>query len=163
MRGGHPNENVAHWHLFVLFPNGSTREVPELFRDEIRGIVRKDKVINLYNLVRDKLDDMRIYNNFYITWHNCILNNYETFLKDIRCRGELLKSYHNKKGMLKVHLYDESNEEYVGSEHDLPDLYVGEVHDAEDISSYNRPIMRGITRKRKSKNKSIRRKFSKIR
>ena len=65
--------------------------------------------------------------------------------------------------MLKVHIYDESNEEYVGSDHDLPDRYVGEVHDAEDIGSYIRPIMGGMTRKRKSK-KLIRRKvFSKIR
>jgi hypothetical protein len=155
MRGGHKHENIAHWHLFVLFPNGSTRELPELFRDEIRGIIKKDMVIDLYNSVRDRLESMNIYSNFYITWHNCILHDYNMFLKDIRCRGELLKSYHKEKGMLKVHLYDESNEEYVGSEHDLPDIYVGEVHDAEDIGSYKRPLMRGKTRKKSKKRNLI--------
>jgi hypothetical protein len=157
MRGGHEHENVAHWHLFVKFPNGRVNELTELFRDTVGDLTTADNVQKLYGLVRELLDRNDIASKFYLTWHNCILNNPAMLLRDVSCKGILLTQYNKN---LTIHLYDETNEAYVGSEHDLPDNYIGAVHDAENISVYKRPAMAkgGKTRARKRKSKSIKKK-----
>lgn len=116
--GGHLNEDLPHYHLYVELPNGQTREIPEMF--ERTGMGKDSKVISgkvgdIYNYV----EDQGIRRPFTLYWNGKKLDNRETKIRQIIVEGSKIPLYNNNFGNpIVVHYNDELPPEFVES-HDL--------------------------------------------
>lgn len=93
--GGHQNENLPHWHLYIKFPAGQTKEMPETF--ERSGIgrdssVTSGKVGDIYNYVEDELGNSR---PFTLYWNGKKLDNRERKIRQIMVEGQKIPLFNN--------------------------------------------------------------------
>jgi len=117
--GGHPNENLPHWHLYVKLPSGSTVELKELF--ERSGVGKNSHVVSgtvgdIYNLVEDRIGNTK---SFMLYWNGKKLDNRERKIRQIMVEGQKIPLYNGSNFTpIKVEYDDSLNPIYVES-HDL--------------------------------------------
>lgn len=79
---GHRNENLPHYHLYIKFPSGTTKEMPAVFQRSAVGIDGSEKsatVQDIYNFVKDQY----INEPFTLYWKGKKLDNPNIKLRQI--------------------------------------------------------------------------------
>lgn len=117
--GGHQNENLPHWHLYIKLPTGQTKEMYELFE---RTGVGKDSQVNsgtigdIYDYVEDQIGNSR---PFTLYWNGKKLDDRSRKLRQIMVEGTKIPLYNDSYNMPIVVKYnDELPPEFVEA-HDL--------------------------------------------
>ena len=65
-KGGHPNEDLPHYHLYIKLPNGQTREIPEIFlhTTKDRGI-KAATIRDIQGFVEDQIGPSKPFTLFW--------------------------------------------------------------------------------------------------
>lgn len=95
--GGHPNENLPHWHLYIKLPNGQTKEMYELFERTGTGNdyqVNSGTVGDIYDYVEDEIGNSK---PFTLYWNGKKIDDRSRKLRQIMVDG------------IKIPLYNDSN------------------------------------------------------
>ena len=89
--GGHDNEDLPHYHLFIKFPNGQTREMHEVFERS-----RLDRQVDsaTINDIKNYVTDYGITEPFTLFWKGKKLEDTNVKLRQIVVEGEKLPLYH---------------------------------------------------------------------
>lgn len=117
--GGHPNENLPHWHLYVIMPSGATAELMELFERSGVGkdsVVRSGTVGDIYNLVEDRIGKDR---PFTLYWNGKKLDNRERKIRQIMVNGQKIPLYNATNFNPIVVEYNDSFNPIDAESHDL--------------------------------------------
>jgi hypothetical protein len=117
--GGHQNEELEHWHLYIKLPSGRTMEIPELFVKT--GVGRDSPVISgtvgdIYNYVEDQLRTSR---PFTVYWNGKKLDDRSRKIRQIKVSGRTIPLYNDAvREPLVVSYNDELPPEWI-EPHDL--------------------------------------------
>lgn len=126
--GGHENENLPHWHLYIKTPRGQTFEMPELFERTGQGndsMVNSGTVRDIQNFVTYRVGLEP--GTFTLYWKGKKLDNPDIKIRQIMVNGEKIPLYNNSAGdPIVVVLNSELPPEFVEG-HDL------------DLADYNAP------------------------
>jgi hypothetical protein len=89
--GGHDNEDLPHYHLFVKLPNGQTREMFEVFERS-----RLDRQVDsaTINDIKNFVNDCGITEPFTLFWKGKKLEDNNVKLRQIVVEGTKLPLYH---------------------------------------------------------------------
>jgi len=122
--GGHPNTGLKHWHLRVKFPNGSTRQIPEIFaktEEGPDGRVISAKVKDIYDAVEDLI--RRSYGApvepFTLYWKGRKLDRPGVRVRHISVNGEKIQLYDGESNPIIVKYNKDIVEEPDLQTHDL--------------------------------------------
>lgn len=105
MKGGHPNTGLQHWHFYIKFPNGATKQINELFAKTEQGEdgpVVSANVKDIYETVDDLI--RRSYNVRY----DDPVEPYTLYWKGRKLDRPDVKVRHISVDKLKIPLYDGS-------------------------------------------------------
>lgn len=114
---GHRNENLPHYHLYIKFPSGATKEMPAVFQRSAVGIDGSEKsatVQDIYNFVKDQY----INEPFTLYWKGKKLDNPNIKLRQIVVDSHKLVLYKPINDPIVVIFNKELEPQYVES-HDL--------------------------------------------
>ena len=90
--GGHRNQKLQHYHLYIKFPNGSTKEMPEVFLKTETGEDGSEtsaRVRDIQNFVMDR----GIEEPFTLFWKNRKLTDPDVKIRQIVVDGEKIPLY----------------------------------------------------------------------
>jgi hypothetical protein len=125
--GGHPNENLPHWHLRIKMPSGAFKMMTDLFERTGQGrdsSVKSGTVRDIQMFVEDQGLEP---GSFTLYWKGKKLDNPDIKIRQIVVNGE------------KIPLYDNSASDPISVvfNSELPPEFV-ESHDL-DLADYNAP------------------------
>lgn len=82
--GGHEHEDLPHYHLFVKFPNGKSKEINVLFeRSNLERNVNSATIQQLKNAVQDEFNMYEINKPFTLFWKGKKLEDSNVKLRQI--------------------------------------------------------------------------------
>ena len=120
-KGGHEHEDIPHYHLFVKFPNGKSKEINVLFeRSNLEKNINSANIQDLKNAVQDEFNMYEINKPFTLFWKGKKLEDPNVKLRQIVVDKTKLPLYgYNLKDPIVVKFNEEIGDPINFEAHDL--------------------------------------------
>lgn len=128
-KGGHPNEDLPHYHLYIKLPSGATREMIETFeRSDLSRNIDAGTIGSIQEFVKELLSHQGITKPFTLFWKGKKLEDSNIKLRQIVVDKTKLPLYKYNVEYPIVVVYNE----------DIGDPIYFEAHDL-DLEDFNAP------------------------